>query len=81
MKIHLRTQVEVSSIGRGIIKWYSHTGRGKVGECLEWGVRAQERKQGIHVEEAEVTDGRLITRGRTDHLVNLLRTTETSFSV
>lgn len=52
MKIHLRTL----SIGRGIIKWYSHTGRGKVGECLEWGVRAQERKQGIHAEEAGVTE-------------------------
>lgn len=56
MKIHSRTQVEVSSIGRGIIQWYSHTGRGQVGECLEWGVRAQEGKQDIHAEEAGVTE-------------------------
>lgn len=56
MKIHLRTQVEVSSTGRGIIQWYCQTARGKVGKCLEWGVRAQEGKQGIHAEEAEVRE-------------------------
>lgn len=36
MKIHLRTQAEVSSTGRGIIQRYSYTARGTVGKCLEW---------------------------------------------
>lgn len=27
-----------------------------MGECLEWGVRAQEGKQGIHAEEVGVTE-------------------------
>lgn len=56
MKIRLRAQVEVSSIGRGIIQWYSYMGRGKVAKCLEWGFRAQEGKQGMHAEEEVVTE-------------------------
>lgn len=49
-------------------------------KCLEWGVRAQEGKQGIHAEgTGSDRDGRLVTRMGTDHLVNVLRTTEAKF--
>lgn len=58
----------------------SHSGRGKVGKCLEWGVRAQGGKVGHPCRGGDSDrNGRLVTYRATDHIVNVLRTMEARF--
>lgn len=57
-----------------------YNGKRKVRKGLEWAVRAQEGKAGHPCRgTGSDRDGRLVTHGGTDHLVNIIKIIEARF--